>query len=110
MAQRLIFNRPDTEPQDLPDMAPENHNRADTQTYLHRIGRTGRFGRVGCSISFMCSPRDFRMIQEIQDYFSIKMLGLRTSDWDEVEKNIKSVLKSTRAQASFRPEVKDVDM
>ncbi|KAL8962701.1 MAG: hypothetical protein Q9193_000932 [Seirophora villosa] len=95
---------------DLPDMAPDDHNRADTQTYLHRIGRTGRFGRVGCSISFMCSDRDWRMIAEIQDYFGITMQGLMTSDWDVVEKNIKSVLKSTRAQAEFRPQAKDVDM
>ncbi|KAL9017187.1 MAG: hypothetical protein Q9185_005477 [Variospora sp. 1 TL-2023] len=95
---------------DLPDMAPDNHNRADTQTYLHRIGRTGRFGRVGCSISFMCSDRDWRMIAEIQEYFNITMQGLKTSDWDVVEKNIKAVLKSTRAQAEFRPQVKDVDM
>lgn len=91
-------------------MAPDNHNRADTQTYLHRIGRTGRFGRVGCSISFMCSDRDWRMIAEIQEYFDITMQGLKTSDWDVVEKNIKAVLKSTRAQAEFRPQVKDVDM
>ncbi|KAL8720551.1 MAG: hypothetical protein Q9225_002597 [Loekoesia sp. 1 TL-2023] len=95
---------------DLPDMAPIDHNRADTQTYLHRIGRTGRFGRIGVSISFMYGRRDWRILKEIEDYFGVEMTGLDISDWDSVESKIKGVLKSTRAQANFRPEVKDVDM
>ncbi len=91
-------------------MAPNDHNRADTQTYLHRIGRTGRFGRVGVSISLMSGQRDYRMLRQIEDYFGVKMQGLDPTDWDEVEKRLKTVLKSTRAQASYRPEAKDVDM
>lgn len=91
-------------------MAPIDHNRADTQTYLHRIGRTGRFGRIGVSISFMCGPRDWRILKEIEEYFGVVMTGLDITDWDSVESKIKGVLKSTRAQANFRPEVKDVDM
>ncbi|KAL8935241.1 MAG: hypothetical protein Q9211_004803, partial [Gyalolechia sp. 1 TL-2023] len=91
-------------------MAPKDHDRADTQTYLHRIGRTGRFGRVGVSISLMVGPRDHRILTEIQDYFGVEMQGLDPNDWDTVEEKIKAVLKSTRAQADFRPEVKDVDI
>lgn len=91
-------------------MAPTDHNSADTQTYLHRIGRTGRFGRVGVSISLMSGKRDYRMLRQIEDYFGVKMQGLDPTDWDEVEKRLKIVLKSTRAQANFRPETKDVDM
>ncbi|KAI4203691.1 MAG: hypothetical protein LQ350_001692 [Teloschistes chrysophthalmus] len=96
---------------DLPDMAPTDHNRADTQTYLHRIGRTGRFGRVGVSISLISGGRDFNIMSEIEQYFGVRMQGLDTSDWDDVEEKIKAVLKSTRAQANYRPTVKgDVDM
>lgn len=95
---------------DLPDLSPKAHDRADTQTYLHRIGRTGRFGRVGVSISLMVGARDFNILSEIQDYFGVEMQGLDPNDWDTVEEKIKAVLKSTRAQADFRPEVKDVEM
>ncbi|KAL8873119.1 MAG: hypothetical protein Q9174_001366, partial [Haloplaca sp. 1 TL-2023] len=96
---------------DLPDMAPINHNKADTQTYLHRIGRTGRFGRVGVSISLLSGRRDWNMLVEIEQYFGVKMQGLDTNDWDEVEDKIKKVLKSTRAQANFRQgQNKDVAM
>ncbi|KAI4191463.1 MAG: hypothetical protein L6R41_000114 [Letrouitia leprolyta] len=95
---------------DLPDLSPTAHDRADTQTYLHRIGRTGRFGRVGVSISLMVGPRDYNILVEIQNYFGVEMQGLDPNDWDTVEEKIKAVLKSTRAQANFRPEVKDVEM
>ena len=92
-------------------MAPIDHNRADTQTYLHRIGRTGRFGRIGVSISLVSGKRDWNILVEIEQYFGVKMQGLDTNDWDDVEKKIKGVLKSTRAQANFRPwQSKDVDM
>ncbi|KAI4210121.1 MAG: hypothetical protein LQ351_007024 [Letrouitia transgressa] len=89
---------------DLPDLSPSYPHSADNQTYLHRIGRTGRFGRVGVSISLISGNRDWRLLSEIQDYFNVKMIGLDTRDWDGVEESIKAVLKSNRAQANFRPE------
>ncbi|KAL8709578.1 MAG: hypothetical protein Q9220_005670 [cf. Caloplaca sp. 1 TL-2023] len=88
---------------DLPDMAPTDHNRADTQTYLHRIGRTGRFGRIGVSISLLSGARDWRILNEIEHYFQVKMTGLDIRDWDAVEDKLKKILKSSRAQAGFNP-------
>ncbi|KAL8733878.1 MAG: hypothetical protein Q9166_001866 [cf. Caloplaca sp. 2 TL-2023] len=96
--------------QDLPDMAPRAHDRADCQTYLHRIGRTGRFGRIGVSISLICGQRDVMIMHEIENYFGIHMQGLNHDDWDEVERKIKGVLKSVRAQPTFGREPKEVDM
>ncbi|KAL8648557.1 MAG: hypothetical protein Q9226_005943 [Calogaya cf. arnoldii] len=88
---------------DLPDLAPNAHDRADTQTYLHRIGRTGRFGRIGVSISLISGQRDVMIMHEIENYFGIKMQGLNHNDWDEVESKIKAVLKSVRAQPEYNP-------
>ena len=88
-------------------MAPINHDAADTQTYLHRIGRTGRFGRIGVSISLVSGNRDWKMMAEIENYFGIKMQGLDTQSWDEVEKQLKGVLKSNRAQADFARPIKN---
>ncbi|KAL8907674.1 MAG: hypothetical protein Q9171_005767 [Xanthocarpia ochracea] len=95
---------------DLPDLAPYAHHRADTQTYLHRIGRTGRFGRVGVSISLISGQRDVMIMNEIENYFGIKMQGLDHNDWDEVESKIKAVLKSVRAQANYGREPREIDM
>ena len=37
----------------------------DTEAYVHRIGRTGRAGRVGDAILFV-APRERRMLQAIE--------------------------------------------
>ena len=78
--------------------------KADPQTYLHRIGRTGRFGRIGVSISFVYDRQSWEMLMEISKYFDIQMMRIDTSDWDSVEEVIKKVLKSPAAQATFEPE------
>merc|ERR1712159_843774 len=44
---------------DLPTQ-PEN--------YLHRIGRSGRFGRKGVSINFVCREEEFAL-QKIQKFY-----------------------------------------
>ena len=93
--------------QDLPD---DGRGHADPQVYLHRIGRTGRFGRVGVSISLIHGPRSFSMIQEISNYFGVEMTALPHDDWDTVEGIIKKVIKSSRAGANFRTANEDVTM
>ncbi|KAK9358930.1 P-loop containing nucleoside triphosphate hydrolase protein [Lipomyces starkeyi] len=68
----------------------------DPQTYLHRIGRTGRFGRVGVSISFIHNERTWRQLDEIQRYFNIEMIRVPTDDWDAVEEVLKQALKGVK--------------
>jgi superfamily II DNA/RNA helicase len=40
----------------------------DVYTYLHRIGRSGRWGRKGVGINFV-TKRDFRKMKEIESYY-----------------------------------------
>nr|CAI6778809.1 AAC_HP1_G0050040.mRNA.1.CDS.1 [Saccharomyces cerevisiae] len=76
---------------DLPTLA---NGQADPATYIHRIGRTGRFGRKGVAISFVHDKNSFNILSAIQKYFGdIKMTRVPTDDWDEVEKIVKKVLK-----------------
>ncbi|KAI9678040.1 MAG: RNA helicase required for poly(A+) mRNA export [Caeruleum heppii] len=84
---------------DIPD---DGHGNPDPQTYLHRIGRTGRFGRVGVSISFVYDKQSWRQLNEIQQYFDVQMTRVDTGDWDEVEATIKRVIKSSRAGENMR--------
>jgi len=72
---------------------------------LHRIGRTGRFGRVGVSISLISGHKDFQALKEIAEYFRIILQRLDSSDWDGIETNIQKVLKSSRAGANFQQEM-----
>lgn len=83
---------------DLPEM--HGTGRVDPQTYLHRIGRTGRFGRVGVSISLVSGHKAQRMIQDIEGYFNVQMVPL-PHDWDAIETVIKKTIKSSRAGKDF---------
>lgn len=77
------------------DLPVDQNGKPDPSTYLHRIGRTGRFGRVGVSISFVHDKRSYQTLQAIQEYFgNIEMTRVPTDDWDEVEKIVKKVIKN----------------
>jgi ATP-dependent RNA helicase DDX19/DBP5 len=87
---------------DIP-MKGRNDEEPDTETYLHRIGRTGRFGRVGVSISFVSDRKSFDALSYIASYYGIDLVKLETDDWDEAEKQVKDVIKKNRAQAAYAP-------
>lgn len=76
---------------DLPTL---QNGQADPSTYIHRIGRTGRFGRKGVAISFVHDKKSYTVLSSIQKYFGdIEMTRIPTDDWDEVEKIVKRTLK-----------------
>ena len=74
----------------------------DFETYLHRIGRTGRFGRVGVSISFVHDKKSYMALSKIAQFFGIELVKLDQNDWDETEEVIQKVIKSARAGANFK--------
>jgi ATP-dependent RNA helicase DDX19/DBP5 len=76
------------------DLPTDKQGNADPSTYLHRIGRTGRFGRVGVAVSFVHDKKSYQQLMKIRDYFGeIEMTRVPTDDWEEVEKIVKKVLK-----------------
>merc|ERR1711975_70414 len=44
----------------------------EVENYLHRIGRSGRYGRKGTAISFV-TDQDVRKMKEIEKYFHTQM-------------------------------------
>lgn len=50
---------------------------ADEDTYLHRIGRCGRFGRRGTAINFLEKPEDFQILADIERFYKTT-----TTEWD----------------------------
>jgi ATP-dependent RNA helicase UAP56/SUB2 len=47
-----------------------------SDSYLHRVGRAGRFGTKGLSITFCSSPEDKVILEEIQKRFLVKVKPL----------------------------------
>ncbi len=54
----------------------------DKECYLHRIGRSGRFGRKGVAINFVTN-QDFWKIDELQQFYSTQ-IGPLPSNFSEV--------------------------
>jgi len=47
---------------------PEN-----SDTYLHRVGRAGRFGTKGLAISFVSSASDSEVLNQVQARFVVQI-------------------------------------
>ena len=73
---------------------------ADPETYLHRIGRTGRFGRVGVALTFVHDKASWMQLNDIANYFKTDLHPIDISDWDVVEEMIQNIIKSSRAGKS----------
>lgn len=78
---------------DVPDLPG---GAADYETYLHRIGRTGRFGRTGAALTFVHDRKSYNLLADICKHFNVEISKLETDDWDAVEKALKKVMTSSR--------------
>lgn len=60
---------------DIP-MKGRSDSEPDPETYLHRIGRTGRFGRVGVSVSFVFDKKSFVALSDIATHYGMSTMSL----------------------------------
>jgi len=61
----------------------------DPETYLHRVGRTGRFGRKGVALNLIHDEKEMKVLKQIEVYFQREGLILeipQTADPEEFEK------------------------
>lgn len=85
---------------DVPDLGPNGDFRPDIETYIHRIGqlflpltlmvaddlgRTGRFGRKGCSVIFAHDHRSMSEVQEIADTLGKPMRRINATSQTDLE-------------------------
>lgn len=49
------------------DMPPK------ADTYLHRVGRSGRFGTKGLAVTFVSSDTDTTVLEEVQSRFEVEI-------------------------------------
>lgn len=68
----------------------------DFETYLHRIGRTGRFGRTGAALTFVHDRKSWQGLMAICKHFGVEPTKLDASDWDEVEHTLKTIMRNSR--------------
>jgi len=67
------------------DLPVDQSGKADCETYLHRIGRTGRFGKHGLAINLVDSPKSMAVMKEIEKHFGKDIIKLDAEDTEEIE-------------------------
>uniref|UniRef100_A0A671THE1 RNA helicase n=1 Tax=Sparus aurata TaxID=8175 RepID=A0A671THE1_SPAAU len=67
------------------DLPMDMDGNADNETYLHRIGRTGRFGKRGFAVNMVDSKHSMDIINQIEMHFNRRIKKLDMSNLDEIE-------------------------
>ncbi|GAB7365568.1 hypothetical protein MBLNU230_g6640t1 [Neophaeotheca triangularis] len=80
---------------DIPELGPPDFG-VDYETYLHRIGRTGRFGRTGAAVTFIANRKDHDKFFNIMQHFGVKPDRLDPNDDDQMENDLKRIMKQVR--------------
>ena len=79
---------------DLPIRRTRDGNyEPDCETYLHRIGRTGRFGSKGIAVNLCCGKRDMDILHSFEQYYNTKIEKMKSFD-ELIEELKKYILES----------------
>lgn len=73
------------------DLPESSDQKVDPETYLHRIGRTGRFGRSGIAINMVHDAHSFDVLMDIRSYFNKTMKEIPTTSIDAIDESLKEV-------------------
>ncbi|XP_043065603.1 DEAD-box helicase Dbp80 isoform X2 [Drosophila bipectinata] len=68
------------------DLPVDVRGNADCETYLHRIGRTGRFGKSGIAINLIDGDKSMDVCIAIKNHFKKEIQILNTDCADDIEK------------------------
>ena len=65
---------------------PVHQGEIDKETYIHRIGRTGRFGKDGLAINMISTVEEKRMIATLESYFGQPIEELDPTNLEALQK------------------------
>lgn len=78
------------------DVPVTRNHQPDTSTYIHRIGRSGRFGRKGVAINFIHDAMSRRLLSEITQHFGkqldVDMVKLPVNDIEKASEIVQKAL------------------
>lgn len=79
---------------DVPTQKIGNNRVGDAENYLHRIGRTGRFGTKGLAITLYDRNEDREYLQQILDHYDMNN-SMRTLEGPD---QLRALLEEIRAE------------
>lgn len=71
-------------------------NRPDPETYIHRIGRSGRFGRKGVAINLVHDEKSTSDLREIANFFEKNITQLPIDHPKALEQIVKEALRTCK--------------
>jgi ATP-dependent RNA helicase DeaD len=78
----------------------------DPESYVHRIGRTGRAGKKGMSITFV-TPREMGYLRVVEQTTKKKMMGLKPPSLNEALEGQQRLALDKLAEAAKESDLKD---
>ncbi|KAF8519569.1 ATP-dependent RNA helicase DBP5 [Gautieria morchelliformis] len=78
------------------DMPLTANHQPDVETYLHRIGRTGRFGRQGISVNFVHDQQSWDALVFIEKAIQRDIQRIKTENFDDMERDLKKILRDEK--------------
>eukprot|EP01132_Coremiostelium_polycephalum_P011382 gene11382-13938_t len=67
------------------DLPMDENGQPDPVTYLHRVGRVGRFGRSGVAISFVHDTMSKNQLQSISKHLEREVQELKSTELDKLD-------------------------
>lgn len=67
-----------------------SQKQVDLETYLHRVGRTGRFGDHGIALNFV-HPKAMRLINDIRSQYGADIKELNLQSLEDFQKNLEII-------------------
>lgn len=64
-------------------------SKPDFETYCHRVGRAGRFGRMGAAINFAATDQEKQIVTQIEKFFNKPITELSFHNFEHLENTIK---------------------
>ena len=71
----------------------------DYDTYLHRIGRTGRFGDFGIAVNLIDGPKTRNLIESFKKYYSCEIVQLK--DWKQLPMKLDQLKEENKKKAEM---------
>jgi ATP-dependent RNA helicase DeaD len=85
----------------------------DEEDYVHRIGRTGRAGKTGMAISFVCG-REIYKLKSIERYARVSLTRQKVPTYNDVQETLNArkleLIKETIAAGHLTPYIDLVEM
>jgi len=93
------------------DLPMDAENRPDFETYLHRIGRSGRFGRKGIAINFVHDEESRRNLRSFEDFFKRKIEKFPIDNFEQLQTMLEQLQEDDKQtqEALMKGQIKDDD-